>query len=149
MPYDAELLYVAAMLHDLGLVPAFDNHLAPFEDSGGDVGWVFGAGAGWTAERRDRVKEIIMRHMWLEVDPALDAEGHLLREATALDIAGRNFDTWPADFRAEVLRRYPRLTLVAEFTAAFEDQARRKPGCAAATAIASGVGARLANNPLD
>jgi hypothetical protein len=73
----------------------------------------------------------------------------LLREATALDIAGRNFDTWPADFRAEVLRRYPRLTLVAEFTAAFEDQARRKPGCAAATAIASGVGARLANNPLD
>jgi hypothetical protein len=48
-----------------------------------------------------------------------------------------------------VLRRYPRLTLVAEFTAAFEDQARRKPGCAAATAIASGVGARLANNPLD
>jgi hypothetical protein len=137
------------MLHDLGLVPAFDNHLAPFEDAGGDVGWVFGAGAGWSAERRDRVKEIIVRHMWDAVDPALDVEGHLLREATTLDISGRNVDTWPADFRAEVLRRYPRLTLVAEFTAAFEDQARRKPGCAAATAIASGVAVRLANNPLD
>jgi hypothetical protein len=73
----------------------------------------------------------------------------LLREATALDIAGRNVDIWPADFRAQVLRRYPRLTLVTEFTAAFEDQARRKPGCAAAIAIASGVGSRLANNPLD
>ena len=147
--YDAELLYVASMLHDLGLVPAFDNHLAPFEDAGGDVGWVFGAGAGWPAERRDRVKEIIVRHMWHEVDPALDAEGHLLREGTALDISGHNVDTWPADFRAEVLRRCPRLTLVTEFTAAFEDQARRKPGCAAAAAVASGVGARLANNPLD
>jgi HD superfamily phosphodiesterase len=147
--YDAELLYVAAMLHDLGLVAAFDNHLAPFEDAGGDVGWVFGAGAGWPAERRDRVKEIIVRHMWHEVDPAVDPEGHLLREATALDIAGRNVDIWPADFRAQVLRRYPRLTLVTEFTAAFEDQARRKPACAAAIAIASGVGSRLANNPLD
>lgn len=147
--YDAELLYVAAMLHDLGLVRAFDNLLAPFEDAGGDVGWVFGAGAGWTAGRRDRVKEIIVRHMWDEVDPALDAEGHLLREATSLDISGRNVDAWPADFRAEVLARYPRLTLVSEFTAAFEDQARRKPGCAAAMAVASGVGARLARNPLD
>ena len=147
--YDAELLYVASMLHDLGLVPAFDNHLAPFEDAGGDVGWVFGAGAGWPAARRDRVKEIIVRHMWDAVDPDLDAEGHLLREGTALDISGRNVATWPAEFRADVLRRHPRLTLVAEFTAAFEDQARRKPGCAAALAVASGVGDRLAANPLD
>jgi hypothetical protein len=73
----------------------------------------------------------------------------LLREGTALDISGRNLGTWPADFRAEVLGSYPRLTLVTEFTAAFEDQARRKPGCAAAAAVASGVGPRLADNPLD
>jgi hypothetical protein len=147
--YDAELLYVAAMLHDLGLVRAFDNHLAPFEDAGGDVGWVFGAGAGWASERRDRVREIIVRHMWDEVDPALDAEGHLLCEGTGLDISGRNVDVWPADFRAEVLRRYPRLTLVPEFAAAFAEQARRKPGCAAAIAVASGIEARLARNPLN
>jgi hypothetical protein len=149
IPYDAELLYVGAMLHDLGLVAAFDNHLAPFEDAGGDVGWVFGAGAGWPAQRRDRVKEIIVRHMWDEVDPAMDAEGHLLAEGTGLDISGRNVDTWPADLRAEVLRRHPRLTLATEFAAAFEDQARRKPGCAAAAAVASGVEARLAGNPLE
>ena len=149
IPYDAELLYVAAMLHDLGLVGAFDNHLAPFEDAGGDVGWVFGAGVGWTTERRDRVKEIIVRHMWKEVDPAVDAEGHLLCEGTGLDISGRNVETWPVDFRAEVLRRYPRLTLVSEFAAAFEDQARRKPNCAAAIALASGLWDRLASNPLD
>src|SRR4051794_28603081 len=103
--YDAELLYVASMLHDLGLVGAFDNHLAPFEVAGGDVGWVFGAGAGWPPERRTRVKEIVIRHMWNEVDPALDGEGHLLCEGTGLDISGRNAGTWPADLRAEVLER--------------------------------------------
>ncbi len=147
--YDRELLYVAAMVHDLGLVPAFDNHLAPFEDAGGDVGWVFAAGAGWPPERRLRVKEIVVRHMWDAVDPAFDAEGHLLCEGTGLDISGRNPETWPPDLRAEALERFPRLGLPVEFTAAFEEQARRKPGCAAAAAVASGVAGRIAANPLD
>ena len=147
--YDRELLYVAAMVHDLGLVPAFDNHLAPFEDAGGDVGWVFAAGAGWPRERRTRVKEIVIRHMWDEVDPAFDAEGHLLCEGTGLDISGRAPDRWPVSFRAEVLERFPRLGLPAEFIAAFQEQARRKPGCAAAAAVAGGMADRVAANPLD
>ena len=29
--YDAEDLYVSAMLHDIGLVPSFDSHTVPFE----------------------------------------------------------------------------------------------------------------------
>ncbi|MDA0167142.1 hypothetical protein OM076_43175 [Solirubrobacter ginsenosidimutans] len=147
--YDRELLYVASMLHDLGLVPAFDNYRAPFEDAGGDVGWVFAAGAGWPPERRTRVKDIIVRHMWAEVDPSLDIEGHLLCEGTGLDIAGRNADTWPAAFRAEVVERFPRLDLAAEFLAAFQDQAGRKPGCAAAAAITAGLADRIAANSLD
>ena len=147
--YDRELLHVAAMVHDLGLVPAFDNLLAPFEDAGGDAGWVFAAGAGWPRERRTRVKEIVVRHMWDEVDPAFDAEGHLLCEGTGLDISGRGPDRWPAAFRAEVLERFPRLGLPAEFVAAFQEQARRKPGCAAAAAVAGGMADRVAANPLD
>jgi hypothetical protein len=147
--YDRELLFVASMVHDLGLVRAFDNHLAPFEDAGGDVGWVFAAGAGWPRERRVRVKEIVIRHMWDEVDPAFDAEGHLLCEGTGLDISGRGPDRWPAGFRAEVLERYPRLGLPAEFIAAFREQARRKPGCAAAAAVTAGMADRVAANPLD
>ena len=147
--HDRELLYVASMVHDLGLVPAFDNHLAPFEDAGGDAGWVFAAGAGWPRERRTRVKEIVIRHMWDEVDPAFDAEGHLLCEGTGLDISGRRPDRWPAALRTEVLERVPRLGLPAEFIAAFQDQARRKPGCAAAAAVAGGMADRVAANPLD
>ena len=147
--HDRELLFVASMVHDLGLVPAFDNHLAPFEDAGGDAGWVFAAGAGWPRERRTRVKEIVIRHMWDEGDPAFDAEGHLLCEGTGLDISGRGPDRWPAALRTEVLERFPRLGLPAEFIAAFQDQARRKPGCAAAAAVAGGMADRVAANPLD
>src|SRR4051794_14610040 len=37
--FDADLLYVAAMLHDIGLVAAFDSHTVDFEQAGGHVAW--------------------------------------------------------------------------------------------------------------
>jgi len=147
--FDAELLYVSAMLHDIGLVTEFDSHTVPFEEVGGHVAWVFGAGAGWPVERRGRAAQIIVRHMGGEVDPGADPEGYLLRTATGFDIAGRAPDGWPAEFRAEVVRRLPRSSLVEEFLRLFEEQARRKPGCAAAAAVASGLAGRMAANVLD
>ncbi len=147
--FDVELLYVSAMLHDIGLVKEFDNHTVPFEEAGGHVAWVFGAGAGWPVERRVRAAEIIIRHMWDEVDVNLDPEGYLLELATGLDISGRDADRWPSGFRSEVVRRFPRLTLGAEFVRCFEDQARRKPGSSAAAAVASGIADRVAANVLD
>ena len=147
--FDAELLYVSAMLHDMGLVTEFDSHTVAFEEVGGHVAWVFGAGAGWPVERRGRAAEIVVRHMGGEVDPAEDPEGHLLRLATGLDVAGRGADGWPPDLRAETVRRIPRLSFVEEFLPLFEDQARRKPGCAAAVAVQSGMAGRMAANVLD
>ena len=149
LDFDAELVYVAALMHDLGLVEAFDSHRTAFEEAGGDVGWVLAAGAGWPEPRRVRVKEVVVRHMWDEVDPATDAEGYLLHAATSLDISGRRSEAWSAELQAEVLRAHPRLNLPDEFLAAFEDQAERKPGCAAAAAVASGLAGRIARNPLD
>ena len=147
--FDAELLYVAAMLHDLALVKEFDNHSLPFEEAGGHVAWVFGAAAGWPLERRRRAAAIIVRHMWDAVDVAADPEGHLLELSTGMDISGRHTEAIPADLRADVLARYPRLGLAEEFIAAFEDQATRKPLCLAAQFVRNGLAARLAANPLD
>ena len=147
--FDAELLYVSAMLHDLALVKEFDNHTLPFEEAGGHVAWVFGAAAGWPRERRRRAAEIIVRHMWDVVDVATDPEGYLLERSTAMDISGRHTEDIPPDLRAEVLARYPRLGLAGEFIAAFEDQATRKPQCLAAKFVRSGLATRLATNPLE
>ncbi|GAA0450423.1 HD domain-containing protein [Streptomyces sp. NPDC046215] len=147
--FDPELLYVAALLHDLGLVAEFDSHTVPFETAGGHVAWVFAAAAGWPAERRTRVSEVIVRHMWDRVDVTEDPEGHLLEFATSVDISGRGADRFPAGFRAEVLERHPRLGLADEFVACFEDQAARKPGSSAAGAVRNGIAVRVAANPLD
>ncbi|MET9339537.1 HD domain-containing protein [Nonomuraea sp. NPDC003804] len=147
--FDAELLYVSAMLHDLGLAKAFDNHSVPFEEAGGHVAWVFGAGAGWPVERRQRAAEVIVRHMWDEVDVEKDPEGHLLELSTSMDISGRGTEAIPAGLRDEVLARYPRLGLAKEFVACFESQAERKPDSLAATFVRGGFAARVAANPLD
>jgi hypothetical protein len=147
--FDPELLFVAAVLHDMGLVDDFDSHTVPFEVAGGSLAWVFAAGAGWPAGRRARVSEVVVRHMWDEVDPADDPEGHLLARSTGIDISGRGVDDLPAGLRAEVLERWPRLDLGDEFLRCFRDQARRKPGSTAARAIASGLAARVAANPLE
>jgi hypothetical protein len=147
--FDAELLYVSALLHDLGLVKEFDNYALPFEEAGGHIAWVFGAAAGWPAERRRRAAEVIVRHMWDAVDVATDPEGHLLELSTAMDISGRQTGDLPPDLRTDVLARYPRLGLAEEFVRSFEDQATRKPLCLAAKFVRSGFAARVAANPLD
>jgi hypothetical protein len=146
--YDPELLQVAGLLHDLGLEAPFDSHRLPFEVAGGELAWVFGAGLGWPVERRQRLADIVVRHMWRDVDPAVDPEGHLLERATSLDISGRRLEEWPASLRAEVLARWPRLDLAERFTARFADQAARKPESTAAAAMRWGLGERIAANPL-
>jgi hypothetical protein len=148
-PVDLELLAVAALLHDTGLTPAFDNVALPFETAGGSVGWAVAAGARWAPARRDRVIEVIERHMWPDVDPAVDPEGHLLEIATALDISGARAGVLPDGFVAEVLAAHPRGTLGPEFTACVTDQAARKPRSEAARIVAAGVAAKLAAHPLE
>ena len=147
--YDQELLQVAGLLHDLGLEPPFDSHRLPFEVAGGELAWVFGAGLGWPPARRQRLADVVVRHMWNDVDPALDPEGHLLERATSLDISGRRLDEWPAQLRADVLAAWPRLDLAERFTACFAEQAARKPDSSAAAAMRSGLEERIATNPLE
>jgi hypothetical protein len=149
MEIDHELLAVASLVHDLGLAPSFDSHTLPFEEAGGDTGWVFAAGAGWPVVRRDRVREIVVLHMRAPVPPDADPESHLLQFSTGLDISGRGVDELPEEVLRDVVRRYPRLDLATRFTACFQDQAARKPDQAAARSLSSGLANRLATNPLD
>jgi hypothetical protein len=147
--FDDELYWVAALLHDMGLTEAFDSHRLPFEEAGGQLAWVFGVAAGWPAERAARATEIIVLHMRDDVSPSVDPESHLLQVATRWEVVGRHPEEFPPDARAEMLARYPRLGFGPEFLASFEDQARRKPGCAAAASVGNDLKGRMATNPLE
>lgn len=137
LDHDPELLFVTAMLHDLGVTPAFDAHEMAFESAGGAAGWLFAAGAGWPLQRRERVREVIERHMWRSVDPLLDAEGHLLEVATSLDVSGAAPELWDTGTLRAVTQRHPRLEFTAEFAGCIHAQAGRKPTSPAARLDAS------------
>lgn len=147
--FDDELYYVSALLHDIALTDPFDSHRMSFEEAGGELAWVFGVAAGWPAERSARATEIIVLHMRDDVPAATDPESHLLQVATAWDVVGRRPEEFPAEARAEILARYPRQGFGSEFIACFEDQARRKPGGAAAASVAHDGADRIRANPLD
>jgi HD superfamily phosphodiesterase len=146
---DREVLFVAAMLHDLALTEVFDSATTPFEETGGHLAWVFAAAAGWPAERRNRVADVIEQHMWDAVPVEVGVEGFLLEIATSLDISGRNVEHWTVDFAAHVVAAHPRLDLADTFADCFDAQARRKPQSRAAQAARNGMRARLRSNPLN
>ncbi|MBB2957169.1 HD domain-containing protein [Pseudoclavibacter helvolus] len=146
---DHELLYVAALLHDIGTVTEYDNHTVSYEHAGGHVAVALTAGAGWAPSRRQRALDVIVHHNWPSVDPALDLEGYLLERATGLDITGSRPDALPEVFLREVLSMHPRGTLAAEFGACVSDQAARKPDTSARRLVDGGLIRKLEENPLE
>ncbi|WP_447007767.1 HD domain-containing protein [Saccharothrix isguenensis] len=149
IPHDGELLYVAALLHDLALTPPFDSHTVPFEEAGGHLAWVFAAGAGWGRVRRDRLAQVIVLHMRDDVSAEEDAESHLLQVAVTADVSGGGLDRFSEQLKDDVVTRFPRLGFAEEFLKRADDQATRKPGCAAARLMGGGLADRLRTNPLD
>ncbi|WP_231500321.1 HD domain-containing protein [Saccharothrix sp. NRRL B-16314] len=149
IPHDGELLYVAALLHDLALTPPFDSHTMPFEEASGHLAWVFAAGAGWGRVRRDRLAEIIVLHMRDDVSADDDPESHLLQVAVTADVSGGGLDRFTDQVKDDVVTRFPRLGFAEAFLARADEQAARKPGCAVAELMGSGWTDRVAANPLD
>uniref|UniRef100_A0AAU2JSF6 HD domain-containing protein n=1 Tax=Streptomyces sp. NBC_00049 TaxID=2903617 RepID=A0AAU2JSF6_9ACTN len=148
LAYDEELLYVSSLLHDLGLTAPFDSHTLPFEEAGGHVARVLTAGLGWPAARRARAAEVIVLHMRDDVTAAEDVESHLLQVGTSADVSGLRVADFDPAFTEALLEAHPRLGFGAAFLALVEDQAARKPDCAAAAYVAGGAAARIAANPL-
>lgn len=146
---DHELLYVAALLHDIGITVPYDNATLSYEEAGGHVAIALTTGAGWEPDRRRRALEVVVRHNWPSVDPVLDQEGYLLELATGADITGAGAQALPARFVRDVLARHPRGSLAAEFTACVSDQAARKPATAARRILDAGLAERMRRHPFE
>ena len=145
--FDAELLYVAALLHDLGLVARFDTGRC-LEDDGAAAAAALAAEEGWPPERREALAEAIRLHMAIEIELEHGPEAYLLWHSTGLDVYGDRHDELPTSTVETVLVAYPRLDFKNGFTELFADQAQRKPRCRAAALVAGGMAERIAAAPF-
>jgi hypothetical protein len=146
--FDAEILYVAALLHDIGLVPAYDRG-GCFEIDGALAAQAFAHEAGQPGHRARSIHDVIAFHMLETLPPDPAPEVVLLWDSTGTDVTGYRFtDVRPA-FLPGLLAAYPRLDFKRDFAALFLDQAARKPHCRVSEIVASGKLEAIAAAPFD
>ena len=148
LQFDPEILYVSAMLHDIGLVPAYDLG-GCYEVDGAIAAERLVLEAGEPETRARAIYDVIALHNDETMSPDAVSEVVLLWDSTGVDVTGDRF----ADVRSEivpgVLAAYPRLMFKREFAARFADQAARKPTCPAAAMASAGMLEAIANAPFD
>ena len=122
---DREVLFAAAMLHDVGLpspVPDVDFTLGSARiarDVAEDV--------GLSSAATDTMRTAITLHCSPRVPPAHGPVAYLLAAGAGVDVAGLRSWQLPPDLLAAVVEQHPRLGFKGEFAAAFRAEAGRVP----------------------
>jgi hypothetical protein len=109
LDFDEEVLYVASLLHDLGLA---DSNQAVrqrcFSLAAAEHAESLARRYGWDKRRQHLTGDTITRHINLWISPHKQPEAYLLYAGTKLDVVGlRYFDLAP-EVVEDVLARYPR-----------------------------------------
>ena len=144
--FDAELLYVASLLHDIGLTERFDRG-GCFESDGADAANELLLEVGWPSDRAQSAARAIYLHMH-EVEETDGQEALLLSYGASLDVTGRRFDEIDGRARDPILDVYPRASFKQRFLELLSDQAARKPHCIARVYMESGLGDRILAAPF-
>ena len=144
---DLELLYLAAILHDVGLCPA---HAGPgsFEVRGAAVARDYLLAAGLSPGRADRVHEAIARHATVGLADRGPPELALVHFGAGVDVIGYHAEDVHASTREAIVARHPRLAFKRDFGALMEAEARRDPQAHIAGLVGLGFTRRMALAPF-
>lgn len=130
--FDPETLWVASVLHDIGLTDIARAEDC-FEVDGAEAAAAFLREHAAPEETIEIVKRAIVLHMQPAVLRDEGALAFLLDAGVSCDVSGRRYEELQAPFRDAVLERFPRLDFKRKFTALISAEADRKPDCMAAT----------------
>jgi hypothetical protein len=107
--YDEELVFVASVLHDLGLLEKFDDPYKTFQHSGADYAETFVLKGGFTPDKAEKVFKSILWHAG-EVPPTELPDILWVQTGAGMDVFGRPFvSEMPLDQFQAVLDALPRL----------------------------------------
>jgi HD domain len=106
--FDAELLYVAAAFHDLGLIEKFSSQNERFEVDGANAARQFLTAHNVPEEQVQTVWEAIALHTTPGITQHMRPEVALIYSGVGLDVLGKGFDQFSSKLRDEIVARYPR-----------------------------------------
>jgi hypothetical protein len=134
--FDAELLYVAAAFHDLGLIKKLSIQNECFEVDGANAARQFLTAHKIPEEQIQTVWEAIALHTTHGIPQYMRPVVALLYSGVALDVLGKGFDHFPSALRDEIVARYPRKHFKAGFIQEFLGGFAHKPGTTYGTVTA-------------
>jgi len=126
MSYDSELVYIAAMMHDLGLTPSYIGQ-GRFEVDGADAAAGFLSEHGVAANKVALVWDAIALHSSNGIVERKQPEVALVHFGATVDVVGNMLDQIPVDVLHQTLETYPRLGFKKAFLEAIVDVLRKKP----------------------
>jgi hypothetical protein len=124
---DPELLYVAAMFHDTGLVPPYRGHEQRFEMDSADAATAFLAARGVTGIESDVVWTAIALHTTPEVPYRMDPVVAATTAGVETDVLGIRLDAITDADRDAVTAVHPRPDFKNEILQAFTDGFKDRP----------------------
>ncbi|WP_408637590.1 HD domain-containing protein [Nocardia terpenica] len=127
LTYDAELLYVAALFHDLGLTDGYRNSLQRFEIDGADAARDFLLAHGSTAEAARRAWTAIALHTTPEIPARMEPEIALVTAGVELDVLGIGYHDLTDAQRDAVVAAHPRPEFKTRILAAFTAGIAHRP----------------------
>jgi len=143
---DPELLYLGAILHDLGLVAANDGD-GSFEVNGARAARDFLLGEGMAPGAADMVHEAIALHASVGIAGAREPEIALVHFGSGCDVIGFHAEDIADATRDAIVARHPRQHFKRDFPPLIADQAARKPGCHIAGHVALGFARKILAAP--
>ena len=108
LAHDSELLYVASVFHDLGLVPHYSSPDLRFEVDGANAARDFLKSHGLPKESLQLVWDTIALHTTIGIAEHKENEVALMYSGVGLDVMGEGYETLSVENREEIIAAFPR-----------------------------------------
>ena len=126
--YDAELLYVSSVFHDLGLAPHYSSPDKRFEVDGANAARDFLKGHGLSPRELQLVWDAVALHTTVGIAPFKEAEVALVNYGVSLDVVGNGYENVYAQQREEIVAQFPRTGFKKKIIPAFFEGFKHKTG---------------------
>lgn len=132
---DRELLYLGAIMHDLGLTERFDTEQR-FEVNGADAARAFVVEHGLSDEKAEIIWDAIALHTSIGIAVRKQPEIALVHLGATADLLGMRISDITSETVEQIVDAYPRLGFNQQITQLMVSQVKRKPQTAIFTWLA-------------
>ncbi|SHG44435.1 HD domain-containing protein [Pedobacter caeni] len=124
--YDAELLYVSSVFHDLGLVPHYSSADQRFEVDGANAARDFLKSHGLPKESLQLVWDTIALHTTIGIAEHKEPEVALMYSGVGLDVMGEGYEHLSVENREAIVGAFPRNNFKEKIIPTFFDGFKHK-----------------------